>query len=217
MSEEVRPGQTFEMSNTQVEKGMIPDPLGMFDPYTYKHGPSTGDPTPPPPPESIAPSFPSVPHIPTDEKMRIRGDKFDNRLFGGDNRDRIRGLKGNDVIFGFEGDDLIRGGKGDDILSGGSGHDFITGGFGTNIFRSERDGFVDIVSTRVDKDPLMVDVYEGLDSFDTILIKDAYDNQITVSQTANGIGIFVNDILEGVYVGNNLSVAEVSDITVGID
>jgi len=58
MSEKVRPGQTFEMSEDQVEKGMIPDPLGMFDPYTYKHGPSTGDPTPEPPPESLPPGPP---------------------------------------------------------------------------------------------------------------------------------------------------------------
>ena len=43
MSEKVRPGQVFEMSEDQVEKGMIPDPLAMFDPYTYKHGARPGD------------------------------------------------------------------------------------------------------------------------------------------------------------------------------
>ena len=68
----------------------------------------------------------------------------------------------------------------------------------------------------MDKDPLKADVYEGLDSFDTILIKDAYDRQITVSQTSNGIGIFVDDILEGVYVGNTLSVSDLSEMTVGM-
>lgn len=55
MSEKVRPGQTFELSDDQREKGMIPDPLAMFDPFTYKHGPSTGEPTPAPPAESIPP------------------------------------------------------------------------------------------------------------------------------------------------------------------
>ena len=57
MSEEVRPGQTFELSDDQREKGMIPDPLAMFDPCTYKHGPSTGEPAPAPPAESIPPVF----------------------------------------------------------------------------------------------------------------------------------------------------------------
>ena len=205
MSEKVRPGQTFEMDSDQVEKGMIPDPLGMFDPYTYKHGPITGNPTPPPPPESIPPYLPPITPLPTDEKKEIRGDRFDNRLIGGDNRDRIRGLKGNDVIFGFDGDDLIRGGKGNDILSGGRGHDVIIGGIGINTFRNEKDRFIDTISTRVDGDPLQADIYEGLDSFDRIQIQDAYDNQISVSQTANGIGIFVNGILEGLYTGDNLT------------
>jgi subtilisin family serine protease len=216
MSEKVRPGQTFEMDSDQVEKGMIPDPLGMFDPYTYKHGPIFGDPTPLPPPESIPPYLPPITPFPTDEKKKIRGDSFDNRLIGGDNRDRIRGLKGDDIIFGFDGDDLIRGGKGNDILSGGRGHDVIIGGIGINTFRNEKDRFIDTISTRVDGDPLQADIYEGLDSFDRIQIQDAYDNQISVSHTANGIGIFVNGVLEGLYTGENLSVDQVDDMTFGV-
>ena len=111
MSEKVRPGQTFEMDSTQVEKGMIPDPLGMFDPYTYKHGPISGDPAPPPPPESIPPYLPPSTPTPSDEKKKIKGTGFDDSITGGDNRDRLRGLRGNDVIFGLNGNDLIRGEK----------------------------------------------------------------------------------------------------------
>lgn len=60
MSDTVRPGQTFKLDADQVEKGMIPDPLALFDPYTYKHGERPEGPVPDgwytPPPESIAPT-----------------------------------------------------------------------------------------------------------------------------------------------------------------
>lgn len=215
MSEEVRPGQTFTMSEDQVEKGMIPDPLGMFDPYTYKHGPSTGDPTPPPPPESIAPIV-LTPHDPQDDRVVMKGDRFDNTLIGGDNHDRLRGLKGNDVIISYEGDDIVRGGKGDDYLDPGTGSDFVTGGFGSNVFANQRDGYGDTLITRVDGDPLKADVFEELDHFDRIVVKDAYQYQLSVSQTANGIGIFSDGILEGLYTGNTLTVDQVSDMVLGL-
>lgn len=61
MSEEVKPGQVFELNSDQKEKGMIPDPLAMFDSYTYKHGERPVGPVPEgwytPPTESIAPTF----------------------------------------------------------------------------------------------------------------------------------------------------------------
>lgn len=215
MSEEVRPGQTFNMSNDQVEKGMIPDPLGMFDPYTYKHGPSTGEPTPPPPPESIAPIV-LTPHVPEDDRIKLKGDRFDNILNGGDNRDKLRALKGNDTIFGFEGDDLIRGCKGDDYLDGGKGSDFITGGYGLNIFADQRDGDVDILTTAVEKDSSKADVYEGLDHYDKIIIKDeeSYQHHLLVRETESGIGIFNKDILEVVYVGGDLTVEQINDMII---
>jgi len=214
MSEEVRPGQTFVLNEDQVEKGMIPDPLGMFDPYTYKHGPSTGDPAPPPPLETIAPIV-LIPHIPQDDRVKLKGDKFDNILNGGDNRDRIRGLRGDDTIFGFEGDDIVRGGKGDDYIDGGSGADFITGGFGLNVFANQRDGDVDTLFTRVDGDSTKADVFEELDYFDRIIVKDAYLYQLSVSETEGGIGIFSDGILEAVYTGNNLTIKQVDDMILG--
>ena len=215
MSDEVRPGQTFRMDDAQKEKGMIPDPLAMFDPYTYKHGPSTGDPTPPPPPETIAPPV-LTPNDPQDERVKLKGDRFDNTLIGGDNRDKIRGLKGNDTIIAYEGDDIVRGGKGDDYLDAGTGSDFITGGFGLNTFANQRDGYADTLLTRVEGDPLKADVYEELDESDKIIIQGAYQNQLSVSQTENGIGIFSDGILEGVYTGNTLNVEQIGDMLLGL-
>ena len=211
MSEEVRPGQTFTMSEDQVEKGMIPDPLAMFDPYTYKHGPSTGDPTPPPPPESIAPEVP-IPYTPTDEKIKLRGDKFDNILVGGDNRDKLRGLKGNDTLIGYQGNDVLRAGKGDDIIDAGIGHDLIFGGYGLNTFADQQDGFTDTLMIKVDGDVSKADVVTGLDEFDNIMMMDAWTNRISVSEVDGGIGIFVDDIMEVIYTGDNLSLNQISEL-----
>ena len=57
MSRNIRPGQTFQRNDYHEQVGMVPDPLAMFDPYTYRHGPSTGEPAPPPPPESFPPTL----------------------------------------------------------------------------------------------------------------------------------------------------------------
>jgi len=215
MSENIRPGEVAKLNEDQIEIGAIADPIGMFDPYTYKHGPSTGEPAPPPPSETIAPTV-FIPYVPVDERIKLKGDRFDNILNGADNKDRLRGLKGNDTIFGFESDDVIRGGKGDDYLDGGKGSDFITGGFDLNIFANQRDGEVDILNTRVDKDPTKADVYEGLDYFDKILIQDSdsYQHHLSVRETESGIGIFNRDILEAVYVGGDLTVEQIDDMVI---
>jgi len=63
MSEKIRPGRTFELSPDQIERGMVPDALAMFDPYTYKHGPRPAGPVPEGwydlPPEAIPPTGPT--------------------------------------------------------------------------------------------------------------------------------------------------------------
>lgn len=210
MSEEVRPGQTFDMNGDQIEKGMIPDPLGMFDPYTYKHGLSVGDPIPSPEPEE-----PVEPPVlgPQDDRVNLRGDQFDNILNGGDNRDKLRGAKGNDSIFSYEGNDVVRGGKGDDFMDAGTGADVITGGFGLNTFADQRDGDVDILFTSADG---LADEYQGLDEFDTVFIKGAYSSQLTFSQTDGGIGVYFDEVLEGLYTGNTLTVDQFSDMVLGL-
>jgi Ca2+-binding RTX toxin-like protein len=59
MSDRVKPGDVYELSEDQIERGMVPDPLAHFDPYTYKHGERPEGPTPEgwydAPPESFAP------------------------------------------------------------------------------------------------------------------------------------------------------------------
>ena len=217
MSEKVRPGQTFRMDNAQKEKGMIPDPLAMFDPYTYKHGPSTGDPTPNPPSESLPPGSPETPTPtdPKDERMSIRGNRFDNRLVGGDNRDRIKGLKGNDTIISYAGNDIIRGGKGNDYLDAGDGRDIIAGGFGRNYFENQIDGDPDILILNHESGET-VDTIKGLDKFDSIFIRQVWDRDITVSRVSSGIGIFCYGDLDAVYTGSNLSVSDIHDMIVPV-
>lgn len=215
MSEEIRPGQTFTMNDDQVEKGMIPDPLGMFDPYTYKHGPSTGEPKPEPPPESIAPIV-LFPRVPEDDKIRIKGDSANNFIEGGDNKDKLHGLRGNDTIFSFEGDDIIRGGKGDDYLDAGVGADFIIGGFGSNIYADQRDGEVDVLAIKYDTNPSGIDIIQGLDYADKIIVKNVYDHQISFKGMGNDIGIFSNESLTALYTGNNLTITDIEDMVLGL-
>ena len=220
MSDEVRPGQTFTMDRAQIAKGMIPDPLAMFDPYTYKHGPSTGAPTPAPPPESLPPGSPEPPApkppvTPEDPRFRLRGNKFDNRLVGGDNRDRIKGLKGNDTIISYEGDDIIRGGKGDDYLDAGTGRDIISTGYGRDYITNQNDGSSDtLILTH--ETGLTVDTIKGLDEFDTIFVRGVWDENITVSRVSSGIGIFCHGDLDAVYTGSNLTIADLQDMIVGV-
>lgn len=215
MSEEIRPGQTFIMNNDQVEKGMIPDPLGMFDPYTYKHGPSTGEPKPEPPPESIAPIV-LFPRVPEDEKIKIKGDSSDNLIEGGDNNDRLHGLKGNDTIFGFEGDDIVRGGKGDDYLDAGAGSDFIIGGFGSNLYVNQKDGDVDVLAIKHDTNPSGVDVIQELDCLDKIIVKNIYDHEISFKEIGTGIGIFSGKYLIAMYTGNDLNLGDIQNMVLGL-
>lgn len=211
MSEEIRPGQTFTLNSDQVEKGMIPDPLGMFDPYTYKHGPSTGEPAPDVPSESIPPEV-FIPFAPVDERMKLRGDSLDNTLVGGDNRDKIRGLKGDDILIGNEGNDVLRAGKGDDYIDAGIGSDLITSGYGLNTIIDQRDGFTDTLIITPDGDPSKADVLEGLDEFDNLMFHDVWSYRTSVSEVEGGIGIFVDNIMEAIYTGNDLSVDQVAEL-----
>ena len=205
MSEEVRPGQTFKMNQAQIAKGMIPDPLAMFDPYTYKHGSPSGDPTPAPPPESLPPNV----SPPRDPQYIVRGDKTDNFIVGGDNRDRLRGARGNDTIISYQGNDIIRGGKGDDYLNAGSGADIITGGFGRNVYADQRDGEPDLLIIRPELTDGTIDVIKSLDKFDVIMIKDAWLSDITVAKVERGIGIFTFGNLDAVYSDTNLTVSDI--------
>ena len=124
-------------------------------------------------------------------------------------------MKGDDTIFGFEGDDIIRGGKGDDYLDGGFGSDFIVGGFGKNTFADQKDGDVDILLTRLDRDASQADIIENLDERDKIFIAGTSQEQLSTKSIDSGIGIYNDGILEAIYTGGNLTTTQIDDMLYG--
>ena len=154
MSEKVRPGQVFEMSDVQVEKGMIPDPLAMFDPYTYKHGDRPGaapegwyTPVPeaitPTGPEPIVIEKPIYIKVPGPERIIkvpvptpppetvLRGDRnAPNTINGAHHDETLIGGRLRDRLTGGLGDDVLLGLNGKDLLRGGPGNDIIISGNG---------------------------------------------------------------------------------------
>ena len=155
-------------------------------------------------------------------------------LVGGDGNDTIRGLSTWDIIDGKAGDDLIHGGDGRDFLSGGLGNDEIHGDFGSNTFASEKDGFKDLIVIKSDyqlksfwdKSPLNVlnedkcDYIEELDVDDSIRILGLSTSDLTFkenvqSRDIKGIGIYGKGNLEAIYTGNNLSINDLRNITLG--
>lgn len=117
---DIKAGQTFEMSETQVEKGMVPDPLAMFDPETYKHNPEPiiiEVPVPEPYPVYVEVPVPVDPIIGKwDDKNRLEGTHEDDFILGGAERDIIKGRKGDDTILAFGGKNRVRGGEGSDTF-----------------------------------------------------------------------------------------------------
>ena len=162
MSEKVRPGQVFEMSEDQVEKGMIPDPLAMFDPYTYKHGARPGDAPQDwytPDPATIAPSrgepvviekpvYIEVPvevivekpvyiEVPGPEriiKVPVPTPAPQALLKGNRNApNTIIGKSHGESIIGGRLRDKLHGAEGDDLLIGLKGDDVLWGGLGDDV------------------------------------------------------------------------------------
>jgi Ca2+-binding RTX toxin-like protein len=62
--------------------------------------------------------------------QKLRGDREDNVLKGGNGNDRIRGKAGNDRLVGRGGNDELSGQRGDDRLIGSQGNDLLNGGAG---------------------------------------------------------------------------------------
>lgn len=167
------------------------------------------------------------------------GEDFgDDRLEGGDGDDELTGFRGADTLLGGAGNDTIRGGNGADVLSGGPGSDLIYGGFGRNTFENEIDGARDIITFKSDQwavNPLLgkpgnnsdgskVDLIKGLDAIDAIYIEGVESKRITINPNVtaevqgtiwNGIGIYTENILEALYVGNNLDVNQLIEMTTG--
>ena len=153
---------------------------------------------------------------------------------GGSSKDTLRGLAGWDVLDGNDNDDLIHGGNGRDIISGGAGEDELHGDFGWNTFRSEKDGYDDLIAIKSDQhlsnwwygtagnspNGEKADFIEGLDAIDEIKIIGVYTSDLTFAANTSargvsGIGIYAKGTLEAVYTGGDLSVSQIQSMTTG--
>jgi hypothetical protein len=160
--------------------------------------------------------------------------KVGSVLSGGSGNDDIRGLAGWDFLSGGAGNDFVRAGNGRDIISGGPGADELHGDFGWNTYRDERDGSPDLIVIKSDQylynwvygksgnngNGEKADIIEGLDPIDRIRIKGVATEEITLAtgvsnKGVTGIGIYGKGTLEAVYIGGNLSVEQLTNMTSG--
>ena len=145
---------------------------------------------------------------------------------GSSKNDSIIGSVGWDVLDGADGDDIIHGGDGRDVLGGGWGEDQLYGGRGLNIFKNEKDYESDLIVILPDQysgnnmgsASEYVDLIDKLDKkIDRIKIAGASSEDISLKPGVRvgknrGVGIYVNDTLEALYVGGNLKVKHLSGI-----
>ena len=163
--------------------------------------------------------------------------KVGSLIVGDDGNDVITGGFGWDAADGGSGNDLVKTGNGRDMLCVGLSADELWGGFGWTIFRSEIDGSSDRLVIRSDhwlKNPRLgntagnnaddskVDVIERLDSNDLIVVQGVNSGQVSVRSGAvangvSGIGIYANNVLEGLYTGSNLTASQLQAMVIGDD
>ena len=160
--------------------------------------------------------------------------KMGSVLSGGTGNDQIWGKAGWDLLDGGAGNDLIRAGNGRDIITGGSGADELHGDFGWNTFKSEKDGFSDLIAIKSDQyvsnwlygkagnnpNGEKADIIEGLDSTDKIKVIGVSTSDLSfragaIAHGVSGIGIYARGALEGLYTGGDLSVAQITAMTTG--
>ena len=167
--------------------------------------------------------------LPSAQSIAIKG----SLLNGSYGSDILRGLAGWDILDGKAGSDLIHGGNGRDIITGGTGSDELHGDFGWNTYTSQIDGAADLIAIKSDQFLInwwygkagnspngeKADIIEGLDANDQIRILGVNSNALSfanaTSHGLNGIGIFANNVLEALYIGENLSLEQLQDITTG--
>jgi hypothetical protein len=163
-------------------------------------------------------------------------DIFGSVIQGGKGNDVIMGKAGWDILDGGGGNDLIHGGNGRDIITGAAGSDELWGDFGWNTYKSEKDGFSDLIAIKSDQflvnwlygkagnnpNGEKADIIEGLDPNDQIQIVGAATADLTFVGGVSGhgvlgIGIYAKGALEAIYAGGDLSVAQIQGMTTGDD
>ena len=162
------------------------------------------------------------------------GEVAGSVVSGGKGSDDIKGFAGWDNLEGGDGNDLIHGGNGRDIISGGAGRDELHGDFGWNTYKSEKDGVSDLIAVKSDHylvnwlygkagnspNGEKADIIEGLDSIDKIKLIGIDTREITFAANISakgvtGIGIYGKGILEALYTGGDLTVAQITQMTSG--
>lgn len=175
----------------------------------------------------------------SDEILANSQESFIDYIEGLDGDDILYGYQGSDTVIGGDSDDEVRGGNGADYLSGGDGKDIIYGGFGRNIFADERDFDADTIFLKSDQfafNPVLgstgnnseqqrVDTIESLDSSDRIIIQGVSTDQISINTAQwleaetlvlyTGLGIYADGYLEAIYLGENLTNTELSQMVSG--
>ena len=169
----------------------------------------------------------------------IRGTNENDIIAGYEGGDALTGRQGQDTMFGYEGNDTVRAGNGKDYLWGGNGADDLYGGFGQNTFGNEQDGSVDLLFFKSDQfaenwlygkagnnaDGRKTDILKSLDSFDRLFVQGVETSELSFSRISNftgptgnfsGIGIFANGFIEALYIGGDLSAAQLQSMTVGV-
>ena len=161
------------------------------------------------------------------------GHGYQGSVLNGDaGNDILWGRAGWDVIDGGDGDDLVRAGNGRDIITGGNGRDELHGDFGWNTFTSSIDGYSDLIVIKSDQylvNPLFgradnnndgskCDVIEGLDAFDKIKIIGVKSADLSfranvTTKGVTGIGIYAKGALEALYIGGDLTIAQITQMT----
>ena len=153
-----------------------------------------------------------------------------DEIYGDSGDDYLKGYRGADDMWGDSGDDTIRAGNGRDEIWGDEGSDVLYGGFGKNTFLWEDDGDMDKIIFKSDQyaynwvydsdgnspNGEKADTIYELDYFDEIYVQGVATEELSFRQTSDGIGIFANGTLEATYVGSDLDVMQISDMTFGL-
>ena len=174
--------------------------------------------------------------IGNDGNNTIKAKGGNDYLQGGLGNDRLNGNNGNDTLRGGNGDDIIHGGKGSDIIRGGGGEDVLYGNSGQNTFSNTADGSIDIINIQCEQQSSKkrrkkamnkkqgtntFDIIEELDANDQINLIGAKNRSISVQETIalgeTGVGIFAKGSLEALYIGDELSSAQVLNMTTGLN
>lgn len=108
-------------------------------------------------------------------KDMVSGDGGRDTVKGGGGRDTLEGGGGRDLLDGGRGRDFLDGSNGSDTLIGGKGNDVLTGGGGLDTFQFTSGDGRDTI-TDFDQFRDLIEIIDGAESFDDLMITQAGDN-----------------------------------------